>query len=767
MDTAPSPPSYRFARTKEAKPAPPAQSHAFSCHVGELGIISRAEGASIARPGAQKTNLAGGSRLSPGCRGLEERFDYGGRGGTIMGPHGINRAIHRIVLSDCQHGLGIKVIGGYREQSEEDYGIFIKKILPGGMAAVDSRLFIGDLILEVNGENLVGVTNERAVDILRAASATNHVSLLIARDEEAKKEFLDLMEKYGSHSNTSSARNSPTPLRAGKPADSLSSGASSRSPSPQRLHPKDSVTDYRGKPAAATTLQATTNDSMFQIITVSKETGLGLNIVGGINRNEGPLVYVLEVIPGGDCHKDGRLRPGDQLVSINKESLIGITYEEARSLINRTKLRSNSSWEIAFIRHDTLPSHMENIQLSSSLLTSAECGLQHTPLAPCITLSPDEDIPSKLSVLNVAKTGFKKGEQSSAFSANNATDVAAGAVGPTWSDDYGPQRKKISLNPTVRLKADKLEMALNYLGIHPTKEQQGILRQQLPKDSKGTVSFGDFVQVARNLFCLQLAVADSAQGPALLTTREIASLLDSQFVSCSPLEIDELEELRKERNEALKEICKLKEELAGSERLRKQLREELQITKQEAKASVEETRALRSRIHLAEAAQKQARGMEMDYEEVIHLLEVEIASLKAQLADPCGPSKDSVPDLRKRITVLDCQLRKSETAKKAFEVATEKLLQFVEIIPEVLSDSSTSLTNLSDKKATFSSKTLLARLGRNGRTVPASLVAEAKELAKSVRAILEADWRISITSSEVAKISRRVKRNWIRGIDIF
>lgn len=42
---------------------------------------------------------------------------------------------------------------------------------------------------------------------------------------------------------------------------------------------------------------------MFQIITVSKGTGLGLNIVGGINRNEGPLVYILEVIPGGDCHK--------------------------------------------------------------------------------------------------------------------------------------------------------------------------------------------------------------------------------------------------------------------------------------------------------------------------------------------------------------------------------------------------------------------------------------------------------------------------------
>ncbi|XP_053144535.1 syntaxin-binding protein 4 isoform X2 [Hemicordylus capensis] len=710
---------------------------------------------------------------------------------TIMGPHGINRAIHRIAFSDCQNGLGIKVIGGYREESEEDYGIFIKRILPGGMAAVDSRLLIGDLILEVNGENLVGVTNERALDILRTASASNHVSLLIARDDEAKKDFLDLLEKYSSQSNASSARNSPTQLQAGKSADSLSSGSSSRPPSPQLLHQRDMNTNYHGQPAMTISLQSSTNDSTFQIITVSKGTGLGLNIVGGINRNEGPLVYVLEAIPGGDCHKDGRLRSGDQLVSINKESLIGITYEEARSLINRTKLRSNSSWEIAFIRHKTAPSQFENTQASSSLLTSGGCGLQHAPSTLCTTWSPNEIVASKMSGLNVmpqkpedkqqamyrrrefhsteTKVGFKKREQSSA---NNSTaDVAAGAVGPTWSDDYEQQRRKISLNPTVRLKADKLEMALNYLGIQPTKEQQEILRQQLPKDSKGTVSFGDFVQMARKLFCLQLDGTGSDHGPAMFSNREIARLLDSQFVSCDPLEIDEMEGLRKERNEALKEICKLKEELAGSERMRKQLAEELQTTKQEAKASVEETRTLRSRIHLAEAAQKQAHGMEMDYEEVIRLLEVEIAELKAQLADHCGQNKDSIQDLRKRITVLDCQLRKSETAKKAFEVTTEKLLQFVEILPELLSDSSTSMTNLSDRKATFSSKTLLARLGRNGRTFPASLATEAKELAKSVRAILEADclpygWEEAFTADGIKYFINHVTQttSWIHPV---
>ncbi|XP_060109534.1 syntaxin-binding protein 4 [Heteronotia binoei] len=688
-----------------------------------------------------------------------------------MNPHGINRAIHHVAFLDCQNGLGIEIIGGYQEQSEEDWGIFIKKILPGGMAAIDSQLLVGDLILEVNGENLVGVTNERALEILQMASVTNHMSMFIARDEEAKKEFLNLMEKYGLHSNTDSARSSPTELLAGQSIDCLSSGPSSRSSSPPLFHSKGIITNYHGKPALATSLQATTNDSMFQLITVSKGTGLGLNIEGDINRNEGSLVYILEVIPGGDCHKDGRLRPGDQLVSINGESLIGTTYEEARNLLHRLNLRSDSSWEIAFVRQEAAQSRIENTQLASGQLPSGSCRLQHTQQMASPALSPDENITAKMSVLSMKKGGLKARDKSSSSANNNTSNVTAGATGPTWSDDYGLHRRKISLNPTVRLQADKLEMALNYLGIQPTKEQQEVLQQQLPKDSKGTVSFGDFVQVARNLFCLQLDGTEGAQGPTLFSTCEIARLLDSQFALHDPLEMEDMEELRKERNEALEEIHKLKEELAESERVRKQLTEELQTTKQEAKASVEETRALRSRIHLAEAAQTQARRMEMDYEEVIRLLEVEIAELKAQLADHCSQNKDIVQDLRKRITVLDCQLRKSETSKKTFEVATEKLLEFLEVVHEALSDNFTSQSSLSNRKAMFSSKTLLAHLGRNGRTITASLATEARDLAKSIRSILEADclpygWEEAYTADGIKYFINHVTQttSWIHPV---
>uniref|UniRef100_A0A8D1Y5Q4 Syntaxin-binding protein 4 n=1 Tax=Sus scrofa TaxID=9823 RepID=A0A8D1Y5Q4_PIG len=508
-------------------------------------------------------------------------------------------------------------------------------------------------------------------------------------------------------------------------------------------------------------------DPAFQMITVTKETGLGLKILGGINRNEGPMVYVQEIIPGGDCYKDGRLKPGDQLVSINKESMIGVSFEEAKSIITRAKLRSESAWEIAFIRQKSDNNHLENPSCISVLQATGEYGPQASTFSllssPPETLIPKtSSTPKSTNVIlpsfkmNQVKTGYKKTEQTPVTSLDNSpTDMSntileAGSAGswcqhgpdiaPAWTDNYGPQGKKISLNPSVRLKVEKLEMALNYLGIQPTKEQHRALRRQV--DSKGTVSFGDFVQVARNLFSLQLDEVN-------VGAHEISNILDSQLPPCDSLEADEMERLKHERNDALEEVNILKE----------------------AKAMVEETRALRSRIHLAEAAQRQAHGMEMDYEEVIRLLEAEITELKAQLADYSDQNKESVQELRKRITVLDCQLRKSEMARKTFEASTEKLLHFVETIQEVFSDNSAPLSNLSERRAMLASQTSLTPLGRNGRNIPATLALESKELVKSVRAVLDMDclpygWEEAYTADGIKYFINHVTQttSWIHPV---
>ncbi|XP_071075458.1 syntaxin-binding protein 4 isoform X2 [Desmodus rotundus] len=477
-------------------------------------------------------------------------------------------------------------------------------------------------------------------------------------------------------------------------------------------------------------------DPAFQMITVTKETGLGLKIRGGINRNDGPFVYIQEIIPGGDCCK-----PGDQLVSINKESMIGVSFEEAKSIITRAKLRAESAWEIAFIRQNSDSSHPENPSGTFPLQTSGGYGPEASTFS-LLSSSPEIPIPKTSSTPKTTdailpsfqlKTGHKKTEQTAIPSLDHSsTDIPHTDTAPARTGNCGPHGKKISLNPSVRLKAEKLEMALNYLGIQPTKEQHQALRQQVQADPKGTVSFGDFVQVARKLFCLQLDEV-SVGAP------EISSILDSQLITCGSLEADEMERLKRERNDALQEVNTLKEKLFESERQRKQLTEELHSVKQEAKAVIEETRALRSRIHLAEAAQRQAHGMEMDYEEVIRLLEAEITELKAQLADYSDQNKESVQELRKRITVLDCQLRKSEVARKSFQASTEKLLHFVEAIQEVFSDNSAPLTTLSERRALFAPQTSLSPLGRNGRHTAAALALESEELLKSVRTILDMD----------------------------
>ncbi|XP_005350583.1 syntaxin-binding protein 4 [Microtus ochrogaster] len=515
-------------------------------------------------------------------------------------------------------------------------------------------------------------------------------------------------------------------------------------------------------------------DPAFQVITVTKETGLGLKILGGINRNEGPLVYIEEVVPGGDCYKDGRLKPGDQLVSVNKESMIGVSFEEAKSIITRAKLRSESPWQIAFIRQKSYSGHPGNVCCPSPLQASEDCGPQNSAfnllspppeaLVPKTSSTPKTQNPILPSFKEIqTKHGYNKTEHTPITSLDNSpTDASSSDVAPAWTDDdSGPQGKKISLNPSVRLKAEKLEMALNYLGIQPTKEQHEALRQQVQADSKGTVSFGDFVQVARNLFCLHLDEVN-------VGVHEISSILDSQLLPCDSLEADEVGKLKQERDAAREELHALKEKLLESEKHRQELTEELQNVKQEAKAVAEETRALRSRIHLAEAAQRQAHGMEMDYEEVIHLLEAEIAELKAQLADYSEQNKESVQDLRKRVTVLDCQLRKSEMARKTFKASTERLLHFVEAVQEVLLDSSGPFSTLSNRRVVMPSQTSLPLLGRNGRNVPAALLLESKELARAVRAILDMDclpygWEEAYTADGIKYFINHVTQttSWI------
>ncbi|XP_017749418.1 PREDICTED: partitioning defective 3 homolog B isoform X2 [Rhinopithecus bieti] len=88
----------------------------------------------------------------------------------------------KIDLKKGPEGLGFTVVT--RDSSIHGPGpIFVKNILPKGAAIKDGRLQSGDRILEVNGRDVTGRTQEELVAMLRSTKQGETASLVIARQD--------------------------------------------------------------------------------------------------------------------------------------------------------------------------------------------------------------------------------------------------------------------------------------------------------------------------------------------------------------------------------------------------------------------------------------------------------------------------------------------------------------------------------------------------------------------------------------------------------
>ncbi|XP_054149813.1 protein scribble homolog isoform X4 [Melozone crissalis] len=194
-------------------------------------------------------------------------------------------------------GLGISIAGGKGSTpyKGDDEGIFISRVSEEGPAA-RAGVRVGDKLLEVNGVSLHCAEHHVAVEALRGSGSS--VSMTVLRERMVEPENAITV----------------TPLR---PEDDYS--------------PRERRGGLRfpeGPEAAA---------ERFSTCLMRNEKGLGFSIAGGKGstpyRAGDTGIFISRIADGGAAHRDGILRVGDRVISINGVDMTEARHDQAVALL--------------------------------------------------------------------------------------------------------------------------------------------------------------------------------------------------------------------------------------------------------------------------------------------------------------------------------------------------------------------------------------------------------------------------------------------------
>ncbi|CAL8306084.1 unnamed protein product [Arctogadus glacialis] len=219
----------------------------------------------------------------------------GSPGNAASGPHHGTVVQVMLVKRDRGEPLGIKLI-----RKSEESGVFILDLLVGGLAAKDGKLRNNDKVLAINGQDLRHGTPETAAQIIQASEV--RVNFVVMRSTEALEE-----------------------ADGGGGGEGRSGRGSRRVPEQQyfRRH----STFLKDPPSGFSSQEKT--------VSLKKEPrlSLGITIAGGRDCRCRLPLYITSVQPVGCLHRDGTIKTGDILLSINSVDLTQLSYAEAVSVL--------------------------------------------------------------------------------------------------------------------------------------------------------------------------------------------------------------------------------------------------------------------------------------------------------------------------------------------------------------------------------------------------------------------------------------------------
>ncbi|KAM3929332.1 protein scribble homolog isoform 11-T11 [Leptodactylus fuscus] len=202
-------------------------------------------------------------------------------------------------------GLGISIAGGKGSTpyKGDDEGIFISRVAEEGPAA-RAGVRVGDKLLEVNGVDLHNAEHHVAVEALRSSGSS--VSMTVLRERMVEPENPITV----------------TPLR---PEDDYN-------PREKRV-----VIPY---PEEEEEEPQRSRNQRISTCLIRNDKGLGFSIAGGVGSTPYRVgdtgIFISRIAEGGAAHRDGSLRVGDRVLSINGVDMTEARHDQAVTLLTST-----------------------------------------------------------------------------------------------------------------------------------------------------------------------------------------------------------------------------------------------------------------------------------------------------------------------------------------------------------------------------------------------------------------------------------------------
>ncbi|XP_017774513.1 PREDICTED: uncharacterized protein LOC108561189 isoform X2 [Nicrophorus vespilloides] len=223
--------------------------------------------------------------------------------------------VRTISIKKGNQSLGIMIIEG--KHAEVGQGIFISDIQEGS-SAEKAGLEIGEMILAVNKDSLLGSNYDTAANLLKRTEGL--VTLVVSNPGKKPPPATTSGATTAQTTSPSSAE-----LEKNASSQNLKPGTASPRPSTPIPEPPTDPATCPITPGRETTIEINTDNKT-----------LGICFVGGKDTSIQNGIVISEIYKGSTAEKDGRLQSGDQIMDVNSTPLKDVTHSSASQSLKQT-----------------------------------------------------------------------------------------------------------------------------------------------------------------------------------------------------------------------------------------------------------------------------------------------------------------------------------------------------------------------------------------------------------------------------------------------